>query len=74
MFEVKDSRFKDFCFHCKWEHTSACPHSMDFIGETMFSTNNKKEACHRFVLTDEAREFRWQQTAQKLSQGIDFDD
>lgn len=79
MFENLESDIKNRCEHCRWYITSACPHDDRYIGRKTFESSKgtiPTKICHRFVLTEEERHLRWQNTMNKLHENltIDFDD
>lgn len=74
LFEADDAFIKGFCNVCRWNRTEMCPLNSDFIGRAMIDIENFNFTnCHRFCMTVEERERRWQIVMDKMHENIEID-
>lgn len=63
----------DGCHVCMWQKTKMCPHQENFIGNHLRDPekiSNRIEICHRYMITNQERQRRWQITMQKLHENL----
>jgi len=74
LFENDGFTDRNRCGCCVWQQTEKCPQHRDFNGRRLFDVNKSVQYCHRFKMTDEEKERRWQLTMDKLGEGLKDDE
>lgn len=73
MFEKATLGVIDTCKQCRWLQTEMCPRHVDFVGRHLREPSDYPTICHRFTITQEERERRWQQVMDKLHENLGDD-
>jgi len=70
LFESLENDIPVKCYHCRWIYSKMCPRDVDYVGRYMSNPDiikkRRDNICHRFVMTNDERERRWNQVMYKL--------
>lgn len=78
MFEEENDAFRtrNLCSCCRWNHTNMCPRRSDYAGRRLENPDRAytdRDICHRFVMTKEEQEYRWQEIMNKMHENLETD-